>query len=283
MGDKRAIPHLLAIFRDSKKERPEIALDLAFLRAQQAAPAIRSRLKRLLDSKKLGLLEVRAIGQYIRALATLKDKSALPLFERTLKLTSRTLRVVGIYALADLADPRGIPLVRSFLRSSDAMLRAAAASTLGALRSREDAQLLVSLLKDKDLTVRGTAIVAIGDLSSATLWPHVEPFLRNDQSLLRFCAAYAAIRLGHADLGYGLLEKGARSKNSVQRAQSLSIASKLKNRRAIPMLIRALADRENHIRALALRMLQRISGLHLGPSPGAWNRWWSANRSRYPG
>ncbi|MCA9522154.1 MAG: HEAT repeat domain-containing protein [Myxococcales bacterium] len=283
IGDKRAIPHLLAIFVQAKAEHPEIALDLAHLGATQAGQAIAERMKRVLDSKKLGRTQIRALGQYMRALATLRNARALPLIEQTLRLDNRTLRVVGIYSLADLSDPRAIRLVRPFLRSGDAMLRTAAASTLGTLGSRADAAALIRLLRDTDLTVRGTALVALGDLGSATLYPTIVPFLKSDQSILRFCAAYAAIRLGHADLGYALLDKGTRSTDNVKRAQSLSIASKLKNRRTIAMLIRALTDRENSIRALALRLLQRISGTRLGPNPSGWNRWWSANRSRYPG
>ena len=54
-----------------------------------------------------------------------------------------------------------------------------------------------------------------------------------------------------------------------------------RDRDAVDILVRALRTPDARAREAALRTLQKLSGLELGPEPAAWEKWWEGARSSF--
>jgi HEAT repeat protein len=125
------------------------------------------------------------------------------------------------------------------LRSPGPYSRADAAGALGSLKDKRAIPYLVAASRDRDLTASSSAVFALEDLGA------VEE----------------------------LLEIAGNPKHDGNQLAMYRLAWN-KEKRVIPILLRALKDDREGVRNSALASLRLISGQKFGPEPAAWQEWY---------
>jgi HEAT repeat protein len=136
-------------------------------------------------------------------LGRLQQPEATPALCRAMTHGPRPVRLAACYAAVDMDDRGAVAcLERALAGDPDAEVRKAAAYALGWLRDRAAVLSLLETLRNRGETaeVRGMAAEQLGRLEDERAVPTLRQALRDEQTEVRFWAAYALGRLGSNDV-----------------------------------------------------------------------------------
>lgn len=157
--------------------------------------------------------------------------------------------------------PRIIPLLRTELSHAHYRRRMAAATNLGRLGDSGAVLALLNLLSDPQASVREMALFALGILGDAGGNPSVIDAVLNSlndyDADVRYRALVALSDLGYADLEDVLIRSMSDEAYGV-REQALGQLRALGSVRAIPVVLRALLEREPEMQQMAEEALDRL-------------------------
>ncbi|HPM42997.1 MAG TPA: HEAT repeat domain-containing protein, partial [Candidatus Omnitrophota bacterium] len=197
-------------------------------------------------------------GSAARALGNIGSKAAIPALVAALsdteplirKAVADSLRKLGwtaanndeamAYAVAthdwaklgEIGQP-AIPVLKGFLTGTDNETRKSALRTLGAIKDPEAFTLIKEALKDSDISIVNTAVVALGE-----------------------CGDMKAV-----EILIGIVSDGS---SKIDRASAAVSLGKLKDRRSVPPLLKALGDPNGYLRSAAAGALLDIQDPLLG-------------------
>jgi putative heme-binding domain-containing protein len=199
-----------------EEDQPERVAALLVSLGEQPAAEVRRSLEAVVgDRRHSAANRLLALASFIAGLGE-ADPAPLLVFAQKLEdgpVLAEVLRRTAKYPRLPAAS-----VLASKLSSPDAEVRAAAIETLGELRSREGEERILALVQDKDVRVRRAAAGAAGKLGARQV---IDPLLK---------------LIADAD-------------PSVRRA-SLDSLRLLREPRAVPLAVAALADRELELKAL---------------------------------
>jgi HEAT repeat protein len=236
MGGKRSISALIkAMEKDqSASVRINAAKALANIKDRKAVPAL---IKSMLNDKHLimrdvaakalveigrpavallsrMLLEHKGKGARLRAVVVLgliKDKSAVPALTKALNDKDAGICITAIGALGQMGAAGIDPLLRILTKSMNYKMRAAAAMALGNTKHSKAAPALIEALRHKNRDIRNSAMWALVALGPAAVTPLCKVLLTDPDFSFRSAVAF--------------------------------ILGQIKDKKAVPALIKALQDK----------------------------------------
>ena len=207
-----------------------------------------------------------------RQLIAMGDASVIPAIEPHLATNDRRRRCNAAFVLAGLGDERGVAILISELEDTEPGSRVVeapdtgpgqvvadrylAALLLGELRERRAVPALIAATRDESINYRAAS--SLGEIGDASALPALREMaaIAPEQ---RVFAGYGIAALRASD-GFDILEDVAVSDRQwTKRRHAVELAGKTLDRRAIPMLLRALRDDPHpNVRVSAVRSLARI-------------------------
>jgi HEAT repeat protein len=159
-----------------------------------------------------------------------------------------TLRSKAIEYLSRMKDDQGYKILCSILPDENLQLRARAADALGVLGDqRAVPELLQAAKHEKNAWIRQRIIISIEKMSDTTAADALCALMTSEPS--HFCRSSIAESLGL-----------------------------LKDRKAVPFLIKILDDSNKSVRISALHALTNISGINLGFDKNKWSEWFQGTK-----
>lgn len=143
----------------------------------------------------------------------------------TLKTGDTGARISSIYALGEIGGEKVIsPLVYCAGRPEDD-IRSAAVEMLGRLAEPSTLPVLLKSLNDRNTAIQAKAITALGNFpSTATLCPHLQPFLKANDGDLEAAAALALAKLGDVHSMPGIISLLSSSHASTRQAAATALS-----------------------------------------------------------
>jgi peroxiredoxin len=196
------------------------------------------------------------------ALAPMPETSRLPFLLRSVKDPRFGLRYAAVDALGRYGTREAADAIESAFRDSASIVRQRAVETLHVVDHERGTMLLLAALRDEDSWIRESAATQLAmreqtpglESSPNALKPHV---------------------------------------TAVSAKPSPRYVTPIADRRAVPMLIRALDDEDDVVSRSAVGLLHHLTGrgtvYHSSEGPAGkrrcieeWKAWWRANGQRYP-
>ncbi len=153
--------------------------------------------------------------------------------------------------------PEIIPVLREFLNHRSHLCRMAAATNLGRLGHEESVPDLVRLLNDPQADVREMALFSLGILGDPSVTESVLQALHDYDADVRYRALVALGDLNYAHLEDVLIQCMEDESYGV-REQALSQLHAVGTPRCLPMVLKALLEREVDMQRRAEELLDRI-------------------------
>jgi hypothetical protein len=156
------------------------------------------------------------------------------------------------------------------------------ASVLG----RAMVQELVRITEAGGRDRRVWALLALADIGSDRAIDPVLQALMDDDAVVRRGARWAAVSLACLPhVGVTMREAIEQLSDSAAiptpaRLSALQTLGAMRDGKAVPVLIRILADPDGLIQGAALKALRAITLMDLPPSAKKWNMWWAENETR---
>jgi HEAT repeat protein len=130
------------------------------------------------------------------ALGALRNRSAVPLLERSLRDTEAPVRDRSAWALGALDSHEAVPALIEALKDTDAEVRQQVAWALGAIGDRRAVDGLIGALSDSAAGVRKQAAWALGSLGDSRAVNALTKCLKDSDAGVRKQAAWALGSIG---------------------------------------------------------------------------------------
>jgi HEAT repeat protein len=162
-----------------------------------------------------------------------------------------------LHLLGKIGDARAVPYAARLARDgADLTIRRVAVQTLAACGDAASvAPTLVAALDDAAVEVRQSAVEAAGQLRVKAALPGLLPMLDSDQDALRRAAVVALGRIRSAD---ALQALASRYQSAVQQNDTAALREdlivaigRIGGDASIPVLVQAMSDEDDHVRAAA--------------------------------
>jgi putative membrane-bound dehydrogenase-like protein len=159
MGDKEALPLLIAALRDPSNPEGVRSAALSGLETIGGKPAVEALIEAL--TNKEGSLKEEVQARMVAALGRFKAKEAIPAIADRLSHASAEVRVAAADALGKIGDAKlGAPKVRPALNDKAPEVRKAALNALAALKDVESIPAMIELANDEPTRYEGTLALA---------------------------------------------------------------------------------------------------------------------------
>ncbi len=159
MGDKEALPLLIAALRDPTSPEGVRAAALTGLESIGGKPAIEALIEAL--GSKHGVLRDETQARIVAALGRFKAKEGIPAIADRLFHTNPDVRVAAAEALGKIGDVKlGAPRVRPALKDQSVEVRKAALGALAALKDFESIPGMIELANEEPTRYEGTLALA---------------------------------------------------------------------------------------------------------------------------
>lgn len=198
----------------------------------------------------------------LRKLANIMTRADEPLLARGTHSASWHTRAQSVRLLSILADPRAVPAILPCLHDNVWQVRASAARALGLLNVKSAINPLGKLLlHDQNKRVRLEAAIALGDIESNLSCSLLAEALTDRSAAVAMTAASALANSPYRSAEPALVHllrsdtDGRHREAAYYAAYALGIQG---DRRSIPMLMRALHDRNVDMRAAAAGALGHL-------------------------
>jgi HEAT repeat protein len=215
-----------------------------------------------------------------RGLIATGDRSVIPAIQPYLETNDRRRRCNAAFVLAGLGDERGTVILISELEDTEPGSRILqdgpntgpgslasrgilqvrsdryfAALLLGELREKDAAPALIAATRDQSINYR--AAISLGEIGDTSAIPALREMAAAFPAE-RVFAGYGLAALGAPD-GFDTLEGVALSdQHWVQRRHAVELLGKTMDRRAVPILLRALRDEHPNVRVSTVRSLAEV-------------------------
>lgn len=243
---KQRVRELFTSFRHGDdRERSEAEKQLLGLRDRSAVPILEHEL----ESRNRDVSFLAA-----RVLAGMGEKRVAPALIAMLQDPDRAFTVLDM--LGDLGDKRAVPAVEGMLGSDDPALRSGAAQALGKLSSRSSVPLLLNLMNDRNAGVRKKTADALGMIGDGMAALPLVKALQDKVDYVRAASIEALGRIGEPAIP--LLFEAILSGNPSYRLEALESLIAMKEK-AVPMLIEAAEYGDTVLKSYAIRALGNIN------------------------
>ncbi len=165
----------------------------------------------------------------------------------------------AVAALGETGDPKAVPILLRALRDEDENVRAIAAASLGKLRYRRAAPQLVRALADKSERVQAHAEWALENIGKAA----VPALLKGAQRPATRLRAFRVLGRLKDERAVPVLIDGLKDRNKEVRIIAAWALGEIGDRRAIQALQHALADKEPEVRREAAVALGKLGAEEL--------------------
>lgn len=240
-----------------------------------------------------------APGALETALAAMPTNAREQYLLRSITDPSPGLRYAAVDALSSYKSAESVAAIEGAFRDSSSTVRQRALETLHVVDHERGLLLLLAGLRDEDTWIRQAAITQLATPEPTAVTP-VAAYAGTSGAPTLAASADRTPATASA-------ERAARATSAVPAAMAAS-AGPLKrkggstaphgrtliaDRRAVPMLIRALDDSDAVVDRYAVGLLAKLTGRGMtyrtseGPAGKRraiedWKRWWAANAARYP-
>lgn len=263
LGDASAVKRLL---KQSKHENLAIAFPAAMALGELAKPGDRKALAALRSVVVRSSEELDALVPLLSKMAVLRDPDAQQNLVQLLSHPQERAQLAAAEGLARLGDDAGRELLAKMASNSDSPNRLHAAAAQVLLGEYTGIEVLGQALEKGALEEQLVAARALGDIgqkeSLAALWALVQ---RNEAHWrLRVAAAAAAVQIVGLDpkllasASVDWTKNALASEDWVTRHAAAGVLSDLPAQEAVPLLARAIADKEKSVRLRASRSARKI-------------------------
>ena len=229
--DKRAVPVLIP-FLDSWLDRRYTAKALGNIGDISALPALIKSLKYHKHEDEFRKNCIEAICKF--------GKAAVPNLLKALKEKNKFV-VVGVFeALGEIGDKSVIPVLKNSLKSDEKFLHLYAAEALIKLGNKTGISILVESLKSKIDADRIRAVKTLSSIADKMLINPLIQALGDSEWKVRKSAVNGLKKIGKPDVTE--LIKGINSKNWRSRGNIIEVLTKINDKSALPIIIKALND-----------------------------------------
>lgn len=209
IGDKTALPHLIALLKDSVEKDEEVSLRIiksALISfGEEALPP-------LMDELKSPVWQVRAATADI--LAEIARPEVEAAFIGALSDPEQDIRAKAAKGLGRIKSVAALPELCRTIRDPFWVVRLHAARALGAIGDPHAIEAIRTGLVDSNWQVRRVAAEALGELGGAAYPALLEVFLNDDDRYAKEQAAFTLEKSGVIDRLIGALMAPDRPKNS---------------------------------------------------------------------
>jgi len=166
-------------------------------------------------------------------------------------------------AIGRIGDTHAISPLEGMLKSRDPVMRMASLRALGDLGARKAVPAIINVAeKDEAMVVRSTAVKTLGKLRAKQAVSTIENAIWDERNFIK---------------GQGLFI----------RHNAVYALGQMQSREATPILIKVLDDRDETMHPVAVRSLQKITGLKFEAKNqatinGHWKNWWEKELKRIP-
>ncbi len=195
---------------------------------------------------------------------------------------SRTLRLLSVLGLAGSKVPEARKALRRALRDRDMEIRREAARALGTSGDRLGQVVLEGMLRKGPMVLRLEALDSLHGLRKG------DPSWK--ETLLKFArSGFPAFRARAldllADLGdredFPALSKLAWDRNWMVRSAFYAYARKVRDPRAVPILIERLGRETGRLKQEVEEALAGIAGISFHDDLARWKYWWEREKDRF--
>lgn len=198
----------------------------------------------LLDSLKSGA----NVRQMLTDLGVTPDAEAVKLDTGTAEEKVRAVEV-----MSRLGDHKAVdPLIKALENAKDSTLRARIVQALGAFRDRSTEQALMDASRDPEPGIRAAAISSLGQLGDSGVTGTLFDATRDSSPEVRDAAFRS---LGLLGISVERLSADVTNPDFQTRLTAISELSRLRDPRAVPVVITALKDSDERVRTEAARSL----------------------------
>lgn len=181
---------------------------------------------------------------------------AAPALLEALTQPQALIRENAAEMLGMLPDSGAVPALLERLADEDLAVRQAAVRSLGSLGGEAAYQGLLQALEDP--ATQDTAMGVLGQLHDANLISHLQRFLYEGKSAMRWTAAQALSLFGD-EAAVSILLNAMRLPDEAIRRPAAEALARVRNQRGVTVLIEALGDRDGLVRQKAIEALGNIS------------------------
>jgi HEAT repeat protein len=247
LGKADVVDQLLAAFEGTDDETSSLALDALVCVGPEAAKAL---------WKKVETGSGRARAWAIVTLGRMRDPRTLDPLIEVFSGKDRTLRYHAGEALKRLGRP-AIPKLRELEKHDDAGVRRDATLLLGRMGFRSSIARLVEMIRTGSPPEKHSAAYALSRLGRAAVEPLL-PLLEEKDRYVREKACMALGYIGRASVVP--LLRVLESPNPAARACAAKVLGKLRDRRAVEPLLKALGDPVESVRRQVGEALTAFGG-----------------------
>lgn len=185
------------------------------------------------------------------------ERAVRPLIE-ALTDSDQFVRTSAAFSLGRLGSRQAVDPLIDTLQLDDNRVKARAVEALGAIGDPRAVDVIVGLLKETNRFVKGNAIAALGRIADRKAVDPLLASLSDQDPQIRRAALDALGRIGDERAFLQVSELFRKESDQNVRLTALATAAKLGGRQSIPMLMDALADREQELRNSAASALARL-------------------------
>lgn len=202
--------------------------------------------------EKLTTQSAREKWTLIRILGKIGEPATLPVAER-LGSEDKEETKLAIRILGEIKDTRAVEPLLQLISNQDYNVRSHVCESLGKIADTTAFNDVSARMKDSVEVVRKSAAVALGKIKDIHAIPHLIRGLSDPHFSVRMTSAHSLVQMGEPAVKplVSLLD------HSVRPASDLAIESlgKLKDKRAVPQLLKKLKDQNWATRAFAVEAL----------------------------
>ncbi len=220
---------------------------------------------------------------FLRKASSFQDPESLDWWiQGGLSSKSNYIRLLSLFGLAGSRSPKVLEALRKALSDRDPRIQREAARALGASGDARGARFLERMLRKGPLVNRLEALDALHRLRRK------DPAWR--KTLVKLLASpYPAFRAHALDLLAGLgardifdkAVKGAVDRNWMVRSAFYAFAAKVRDPRAVPLLIDRLGVETGRLKQEVEKALHEIAGLTFGYDIKQWRYWWGREKDKF--
>lgn len=250
----------------------------------------------------------------LAAVGRIESTKAFPMLQQMIPQLNDLIKplVFAVFGLRQYKEALGA--IEPYLLHKDPMVRAAAVEAMAAMQSTDDfskileslgiddetlatrvtlaieslaripefkdeasRQLVEVVQRSDNLRARGQAAVISAKLAIPEIKPILVELLHHESALLRALIAAAMGELKDKELVEEIGSQLELEPDRDAKIQMVQALEKIKDRSAVPLLIRRLNDADDRVRIRVSAALTTITGQSFGESAESWQNWWDTD------
>lgn len=218
----------------------------------------------------------------MEALGKIKSKDAVePLIAILKKQEDPSIKSLVIEALGNIGDERAVDLLADYLNAQDESLIRKSIEALSKIKCERSAELLLPLLNHKNIDIAFDARVGLANLGASAI-PVLISALKTNPNISRATIGEIFTYRLKDPLAIPQLLSALKDSESIVREYAVAGLVSIGRPSIEPLIDFLRTEQDQRARNMAASALRGITKQNLGANAEEWQRWWEANRDKFP-